>query len=76
MQQLIIMQNDLHEKLAELLKDLQMKRRSLEDPMLQAERNLYVHFYEGRLIEMVEELEKQASASSKEPLRELPYIKE
>ncbi|NXQ42560.1 HAUS3 protein, partial [Catharus fuscescens] len=65
MQQLVIMQDDLYEKLEDLLRDLEMKRRSLEDPMLQAERNLYVYFYKDRLIEMVEELEKQASASSK-----------
>lgn len=76
MQQLVIMQDDLCEKLEDLLRDLEMKRRSLEDPMLQAERNLYVYFYKDRLIEMVEELEKQASASSKEPLRNLPYMKE
>uniref|UniRef100_A0A8C3UUZ2 HAUS augmin-like complex subunit 3 N-terminal domain-containing protein n=1 Tax=Catharus ustulatus TaxID=91951 RepID=A0A8C3UUZ2_CATUS len=76
MQQLVIMQDDLYEKLEDLLRDLETKRRSLEDPMLQAERNLYVYFYKDRLIEMVEELEKQASASSKGPLRKLPYIKE
>ncbi|KAM7040860.1 HAUS augmin-like complex subunit 3 [Acridotheres tristis] len=67
MQQLTIMQDDLYQKLTELLSDLEMKRRSLENPILQAERNLYVHFYcnEDRLREMVEELEKQASAFSK-----------
>ncbi|NWH35892.1 HAUS3 protein, partial [Chloropsis hardwickii] len=67
MQQLIIMQDDLHQKLTELLSDLEMKRRSLEDPILQAERSLYVYFYcnEDRLREVVEELEKQAAASPK-----------
>ncbi|NXM91788.1 HAUS3 protein, partial [Oenanthe oenanthe] len=67
MQQLIIMQDDLCEKLSELLSDLEIKRNCLENPMVQAERNLYVYFYcnEDRLREMVEELEKQASASSK-----------
>ncbi|NXN78319.1 HAUS3 protein, partial [Bombycilla garrulus] len=67
MQQLIIMQDDLYEKLTVLLSDLEIKRRSLENPMLQAERNLYVYFYcnEDRLREVVEELERQASASSK-----------
>ncbi|XP_066051189.1 HAUS augmin-like complex subunit 3 isoform X2 [Chamaea fasciata] len=77
-QQLIIMQDDLYQKLIDLLSDLEIKRRSLENPMLQAERNLYVYFYcnEDRLREVVEELEKQASASSKGPLRKLPYGKE
>ncbi|NXM59121.1 HAUS3 protein, partial [Illadopsis cleaveri] len=67
MQQLIIMQDDLYQKLTDLLSDLEIKRRSLENPILQAERNLYVYFYcnEDRLREVVEELEKQASASSK-----------
>ncbi|NWY75642.1 HAUS3 protein, partial [Erithacus rubecula] len=67
MQQLIIMQDDLCQKLTELLSDLEIKRRSLENPMVQAERNLYVYFYcnEDRLREVVEELEKQASAASK-----------
>ncbi|NXQ55880.1 HAUS3 protein, partial [Anthoscopus minutus] len=67
MQQLITMQDDLHQKLTDLLSDLEMKRKSLENPILQAERKLYVHFYcnEDRLREVVEELEKQASASSK-----------
>ncbi|NWX27732.1 HAUS3 protein, partial [Notiomystis cincta] len=67
MQQLIIMQDDLYQKLTDLLRDLELKRRSLESPILQAERNLYVHFYcsEDRLREVVEELERQASASSK-----------
>ncbi|RLV99505.1 hypothetical protein DV515_00009656 [Chloebia gouldiae] len=69
MQQLIIMEDDLYQKLTNLLSDLEVKRRSLENPILQAERNLYVHFYcnEERLREVVEELEKQASASSKGP---------
>ncbi|NXP00405.1 HAUS3 protein, partial [Certhia brachydactyla] len=67
MQQLIVMQDDLYQKLTDLLSDLELKRRSLENPILQAERNLYVYFYcsEDRLREDVEELEKQASASSK-----------
>ncbi|NXQ71577.1 HAUS3 protein, partial [Quiscalus mexicanus] len=67
MQQLIIVEDDLYQKLADLLSDLEVKRRSLEDPILQAERSLYVHFYcnEDRLRQEVEELEKQASASSK-----------
>ncbi|NWV36385.1 HAUS3 protein, partial [Grantiella picta] len=67
MQQLTIMQDDLYQKLTGLLSDLEVKRRSLENPILQTERNLYVYFYcdEDRLREVVEELEKQASASSK-----------
>ncbi|NXR59924.1 HAUS3 protein, partial [Rhadina sibilatrix] len=67
MQQLTIMQDDLYQKLTDLLRDLEIKRRSLENPILQAERNLYVYFYcnQDRLREVVEELEKQASASSK-----------
>ncbi|XP_053809815.1 HAUS augmin-like complex subunit 3 [Vidua chalybeata] len=78
MQQLVIMEDDLYQKLTDLLSDLEVKRRSLENPILQAERNLYVHFYcnEDRLREVVEELEKQASASSKGPPKELPYGKE
>uniref|UniRef100_A0A8C9NY50 HAUS augmin-like complex subunit 3 N-terminal domain-containing protein n=1 Tax=Serinus canaria TaxID=9135 RepID=A0A8C9NY50_SERCA len=77
-QQLIIMQDDLYEKLTDLLSDLEVKRRSLENPTLQAERSLYVHFYcnEDRLRQEVEELEKQATASSKRPPRELPYGRE
>ncbi|NWT16472.1 HAUS3 protein, partial [Vireo altiloquus] len=65
MQQLIIMQDDLYQKLTDLLGVLEVKRRALENPILQAERNLYVYFYcdEDRLREVVEELEKQASAS-------------
>ncbi|NXE41179.1 HAUS3 protein, partial [Ptilorrhoa leucosticta] len=65
MQQLIIMQDDLCQKLTDLLGDLEVKRRALENPILQAQRNLYVYFYcsEDRLREVVEELEKQASAS-------------
>ncbi|NWY26021.1 HAUS3 protein, partial [Pheucticus melanocephalus] len=67
MEQLIIMEDDLYQKLAELLSDLEVKHRSLENPILQAERSLYVHFYcnEDRLRQEVEELEKQASASPK-----------
>ncbi|NWZ99174.1 HAUS3 protein, partial [Nesospiza acunhae] len=67
MEQLIIMEDDLYQKLADLLSDLELKRRSLKDPILQAERSLYVHFYcnEDRLRQEVEELEKKASASSK-----------
>ncbi|NXR85033.1 HAUS3 protein, partial [Hypocryptadius cinnamomeus] len=67
MQQLIIVEDDLYQKLTDLLSDLEVKRRSLESPILQAERSLYVHFYcnEERLREEVEELEKQAAASSK-----------
>ncbi|NXH88124.1 HAUS3 protein, partial [Edolisoma coerulescens] len=65
MQQLITMQDDLYQRLTDLLGDLEVKRRSLENPILQAERSLYVYFYcdEDRLREVVEELEKQASAS-------------
>ncbi|NXM04106.1 HAUS3 protein, partial [Tyrannus savana] len=67
MEQLVAMQDKLHEMLEDLWSDLQVKRRSLEDPILQTERNLYVYFYcnEDRLREEVEELEKQAAASSK-----------
>ncbi|NWT28765.1 HAUS3 protein, partial [Cardinalis cardinalis] len=67
MEQLIVMEDDLYQKLAELLSDLEVKHRSLENPILQAKRSLYVHFYcnEDRLRQEVEELEKQASASSK-----------
>ncbi|NXU27576.1 HAUS3 protein, partial [Thalassarche chlororhynchos] len=67
MQQLITMQDNLYQMLTDLLRDLKVKRRSLESPILQTERNLYVYFYcsEDRLREMVEELEKQVSASSK-----------
>ncbi|NWT60377.1 HAUS3 protein, partial [Erythrocercus mccallii] len=67
MQQMIIMQGDLYQKLTDLLRDLEIKRRSLENPIMQAERNLYVYFYcnQDRLREVVEELEKQASPSSK-----------
>lgn len=65
MQQLISMQDDLHQKLTDFLCDLEVKRRALENPILQAERSLYVYFYcdEDRLREVVEDLEKQASAS-------------
>lgn len=78
MQQLNIMQDDLCQKLSELLSDLEVKRRCLENPIVQAERSLYVYFHcnEERLREVVEMLEKQASASSKGPLRELPHGKE
>ncbi|KAF1420382.1 HAUS augmin-like complex subunit 3, partial [Spheniscus humboldti] len=67
MQELITKQDKLYEMLTDLLSDLNAKRRSLESPILQTERNLYVHFYcnEDRLREAVEELEKQVSASSK-----------
>ncbi|KAM7011577.1 LOW QUALITY PROTEIN: uncharacterized protein RBU47_006765 [Passerculus sandwichensis] len=73
MEQLIIVEDDLYQKLADLLSDLGVKRRSLESPMLQAECSLYVHFYcsGDRLRQEVEEGEKQAS-----PPRELPYGKE
>ncbi|NWV47427.1 HAUS3 protein, partial [Daphoenositta chrysoptera] len=65
MQQLVIMQDDLYQKLTDLLDDLEVKRRALENPILQGERNLYVYFHcdEDRLRAVVEELEKQASAS-------------
>ncbi|XP_071406791.1 HAUS augmin-like complex subunit 3 [Pithys albifrons albifrons] len=78
MQQLNIMQGKLYQMLMDLLRDLQIKRRSLKNPILQTERNLYVYFYcsEDQLREVVEELEKQASASSKGPLMELPHAKE
>ncbi|KAM6387466.1 HAUS augmin-like complex subunit 3 [Pluvialis apricaria] len=77
MQQLNTMQDNLYQMLTDLLNDLKVKRSSLESPILQVERNLYVYFYcnEGRLKEVVEELEKQVSASSKGPLMELPYAK-
>ncbi|NWQ95600.1 HAUS3 protein, partial [Burhinus bistriatus] len=67
MQQLITMQDNLYQMLTDLLSDLKVKRRSLESPILQAERNLYVYFYcnEDRLREVVEQLEKWVSASSK-----------
>ncbi|NXV90748.1 HAUS3 protein, partial [Calonectris borealis] len=67
MQRLITMQDNLYQMLTDLLRDLKVKRRSLESPILQTERNLYVYFYcnEDRLREVVEELEKQVSASSK-----------
>lgn len=66
MQQLITVQDVLHQNLTELLSDLKVKRSSLQDPNLQAERKLYLHFFcnEDRLREMVEEKEKQASSSS------------
>ncbi|NWH86814.1 HAUS3 protein, partial [Aegithalos caudatus] len=61
------LQDDLYQKLTDLMGELEMKRRCLENPILQAERKLYVHFYCNwdRLREVVEELEKQASAFSK-----------
>ncbi|KFQ69377.1 HAUS augmin-like complex subunit 3, partial [Phaethon lepturus] len=67
MEQLITMQNNLYQMLTDLLSDLNVKRRFLESPILQTERNLYVYLYcnEDRLREVVEELEKQVSASSK-----------
>ncbi|NXE22324.1 HAUS3 protein, partial [Ardeotis kori] len=67
MQQLITTQDNLYQMLTNLLSDLKVKRRSLESPILQTERNLYVYFYcnEDRLREVVEELEKRVSASSK-----------
>ncbi|KFZ61990.1 HAUS augmin-like complex subunit 3, partial [Podiceps cristatus] len=67
MQQLITMQDNLHQMLTDLLSDLKVKRRSLENPILQREHNLYVYFYcnEDQLREVVEELEKQVSAASK-----------
>ncbi|NWS13630.1 HAUS3 protein, partial [Pachyramphus minor] len=67
MQQLMIMQDQLYKMLVDLRSDLQVKRRSLENPILQTERNLYVYFYcnEDQLREKVEELERQATASSK-----------
>lgn len=78
MQQLITMQDNLYQMLADLLSDLKVKRRSLQSSRLQTERNLYVYFYcdEDRLSKVVEELEKQVSASSKGQLMELPYAKE
>ncbi|NXN25089.1 HAUS3 protein, partial [Nycticryphes semicollaris] len=65
MQQLDTMQDNLLQMLTDLLSDLKIKRRSLESPILQTERNLYVYFYcnEDRLRKVVEELEKQVSAS-------------
>ncbi|NXW05278.1 HAUS3 protein, partial [Fregetta grallaria] len=67
MQQLITMQINLYQMMTDLLRDLKVKRRSLESPILQTERNLYVYYYcnEDRLREVVEKLEKQVSASSK-----------
>ncbi|NXS97603.1 HAUS3 protein, partial [Jacana jacana] len=67
MQQVDTMQDNFLQMLTDLLSDLKIKRRSLESPILQTERNLYVYFYcnEDQLREVVEELEKQASASFK-----------
>ncbi|XP_067159733.1 HAUS augmin-like complex subunit 3 [Apteryx mantelli] len=75
MQQLITIQNTLYQMLMDLLSDLKVKRRSLQSPILQTERNLYVYFFcnHDRLREVVEELEKQVLASSKGQLKELPY---
>lgn len=78
MQQLSTMQDKLCQMLVDLLSDLNVKRRALENPLLQTERNLYVYFYcnEDRLREVVEELEKQVSAFSEGPMNEQPYEKE
>ncbi|XP_065498514.1 HAUS augmin-like complex subunit 3 [Caloenas nicobarica] len=78
MQQLSTMQDNLCQMLVDLLSDLKVKRRALESPLLQTERNLYVYFYcnEDRLREVVEELEKQVSAFSEGPITEQPYEKE
>ncbi|NXC17891.1 HAUS3 protein, partial [Corythaeola cristata] len=67
MEQLITMEDNLYQMLTDLLNDLKAKRRSLQSPILQTERNLYVYFYcnEDRLREVVEKLEKQVSAFSK-----------
>ncbi|NXF50223.1 HAUS3 protein, partial [Oceanites oceanicus] len=67
MQQLVTMQINLYQMLTDLLRDLKVKRRSLQSPILQTERNLYVYYYcnEDRLREVVEKLEKEVSASSK-----------
>ncbi|KFV51797.1 HAUS augmin-like complex subunit 3, partial [Tyto alba] len=67
MQQLTTMQDNLCPMLTDLLSDLKAKRRSLENPIMQTECNLYVYFYcnEDRLREVVEELEKQVSTSPK-----------
>ncbi|OPJ80794.1 hypothetical protein AV530_004216 [Patagioenas fasciata monilis] len=78
MQQLSTMQDNLWQMLADLRSDLKVKRSALENPLLQTEHNLYVYFYcnEDRLREVVEELEKQASAFSEGPMNEQPYEKE
>ncbi|KAM6301118.1 LOW QUALITY PROTEIN: HAUS augmin-like complex subunit 3 [Aegotheles albertisi] len=78
MQQLTTLQDNLYQMLRDLLSDLKVKRRYLESPLLQTERNLYVYFYcnEDRLREVVEELEKQASASPRGSLMELPCAKQ
>ncbi|NXV77095.1 HAUS3 protein, partial [Atlantisia rogersi] len=67
MQQLMTMQEKLYEMLAQLLNDLKVKHEALESPILQTEHNLYVYYYcnEQRLREVVEELEKEASAFSR-----------
>ncbi|KFO13377.1 HAUS augmin-like complex subunit 3, partial [Balearica regulorum gibbericeps] len=67
MQQLTTMEDNLYQMLTDLLSDLKVKRTSLQSPILQTERNLYVYFYcnEDRLREVVEKLEEQVSAFSK-----------
>ncbi|NWZ32638.1 HAUS3 protein, partial [Asarcornis scutulata] len=67
MHQLTAMQDTLYQKLADLLSDLKVKRSSLQNPILQEERNLYIYFFcnEDRLREMAEKLEKEALDSSK-----------
>ncbi|NXN12970.1 HAUS3 protein, partial [Indicator maculatus] len=66
-EQLTTVQDNLYQRLADLQNDLKVKRRSLESPLLQTERKLYVYFYcnEDLLREVVEELEKKASAASR-----------
>lgn len=78
MHQLTAMQDTLYQKLADLLSDLKVKRSSLQNPILQAERNLYIYFFcnEDRLREVVEKLEKEALDSSKRLLMEPPNTKE
>ncbi|NWI72003.1 HAUS3 protein, partial [Todus mexicanus] len=67
MEKLFIMQDSLYKMLTDLQMDLKVKHKSLESPLLQTERKLYVYFYcnEARLREVVEELEKQVSATSR-----------
>lgn len=78
MHQLTAMQDTLYQKLADLLSDLKVKRSSLQNPILQAERNLYIYFFcnEDQLREVVEKLEKEALDSSKRLLMEPPNTKE
>uniref|UniRef100_A0A8C3D0G2 HAUS augmin-like complex subunit 3 N-terminal domain-containing protein n=1 Tax=Cairina moschata TaxID=8855 RepID=A0A8C3D0G2_CAIMO len=59
MHQLTAMQDTLYQKLADLLSDLKVKRSSLQNPILQAERNLYIYFFcnEDQLREVVEKME-------------------